>query len=105
MSNAQRLGVSRALWWRGMVALATLGLVVFGVVGGTVGVRAAAPPAADLTVFAGGLDGPRGLAFGPDGNLYVAESGPGGTNSTDGQCEQVIRRSAHTRAGPGRASR
>ena len=40
-------------------------------------------------VFATGLNNPRGLKFGPDGNLYVAEGGLGGTNSTEGQCEQV----------------
>src|SRR6476660_1639436 len=40
-------------------------------------------------VFATGLNNPRGLKFGPDGNLYVAEGGLGGTNSTVGQCEQV----------------
>ena len=40
-------------------------------------------------VFATGLNNPRGLKFGPDGNLYVAEAGLGGTNSTVGQCEQV----------------
>ena len=44
---------------------------------------------ATSTVFATGLNSPRGLKFGPDGNLYVAEGGLGGTNSTDGQCEQV----------------
>jgi len=36
-----------------------------------------------------GLNDPRGLRFGPDGNLYVAEGGLGGTNSTIGQCTQV----------------
>src|ERR1700761_4914493 len=44
---------------------------------------------ADMTVIASGLDGPRGLKFGPDGNLYVAEAGTGGTESTVGSCTQV----------------
>ena len=38
----------------------------------------------------GGLEGPRGLRFGPDGNLYVAEAGTGGSNSTQKLCTQVI---------------
>lgn len=33
---------------------------------------------ANETVYASGLEGPRGLAFGPDGTLYVAEAGLGG---------------------------
>jgi hypothetical protein len=41
------------------------------------------------TVVATGLEGPRGLRFGPDGDLYVAEAGLGGTNSTAGICTQV----------------
>jgi hypothetical protein len=40
-------------------------------------------------ILASGLEGPRGLRFGPDGYLYVAEAGTGGTNSTAGQCTQV----------------
>src|SRR5919112_1103851 len=48
------------------------------------------PPSANVTVFAEGLDNPRGLEFGPDGQLYVAEGGQGGTTSTDGECEQVV---------------
>src|SRR5215216_5368018 len=48
------------------------------------------PPSANVTVFAEGLENPRGLHFGPDGLLYVAEGGTGGTTSTEGQCEQVV---------------
>jgi hypothetical protein len=45
------------------------------------------PP--NATIYASGLEGPRGLAFGPDGSLYVAEAGLGGTTSTIGTCTQV----------------
>jgi hypothetical protein len=48
------------------------------------------PLSANVTVFASGLNNPRGLAFDPDGNLYVAEGGTGGTASTVGQCTQVV---------------
>jgi hypothetical protein len=43
-----------------------------------------------ISVYASGLEGPRGLKFGPDGALYVAEAGHGGTNSTGGLCAQVV---------------
>jgi hypothetical protein len=38
-----------------------------------------------LQVVADGLDNPRGIGFGPDGALYVAESGSGGPN-VEGNC-------------------
>ena len=55
---------------------------------------ASAPAYAQLssnaTVYASGLEAPRGLKFGPDGDLYVAEAGTGGAVSTVGtNCVQV----------------
>src|SRR5260221_14214700 len=46
-------------------------------------------PSANVHFFSGGLNNPRGLKWGPDGNLYVAEGGAGGQTSTIGQCTQV----------------
>lgn len=45
---------------------------------------------ANVSVFAAGFNNPRGLKFGPDGYLYVAEGGAGGTLSTVGLCEQAV---------------
>jgi hypothetical protein len=53
-------------------------------------VMAQPPLPANATVYAMGLEGPRGLRFGSDGNLYVAEAGLGGTTSTGTACKQVV---------------
>jgi hypothetical protein len=44
------------------------------------------PGRARLSVIASGLDNPRGLAFGPGGALYVAESGRGFGGVSSGPC-------------------
>ena len=71
-----------------LMALALAGLSIL---------NAHAQTSSNVSVFASGFNNPRGLKFGPDGNLYVAEGGAGGSLSTVGVCEQA----AGPPAGPG----
>jgi hypothetical protein len=45
---------------------------------------------ATVSLFATGLNNPRGLKFGPDCKLYVAEAGLGGTENSDRLCPQLV---------------
>jgi hypothetical protein len=72
-----------------------MNIIRFSVLAVTTAIAAYAPVVLEAqelgkpTVVAKGLEGPRGLRFGPDGDLYVAEAGLGGTHSTAGLCTQV----------------
>src|ERR1700761_5270087 len=73
--------------------LSSIKRILLPVVGVAVSLAPQAMPAqlsANAVVVASGLEAPRGLRFGPDGDLYVAEAGTGGMNSTSGECAQVI---------------
>jgi hypothetical protein len=74
-----------------MLALACVAATVLALAvgGGSIAAQAAFSP--NVSVFAWGLNNPRGLTFGADGGLYVAEGGLGGSAMTsDADCAQVL---------------
>src|SRR5689334_3478700 len=74
---------------RTIAILATALLVAAGVLSLATPVRTAAAQTGDVDVVATGLVNPRGLAFGLDGSLYVAEAGRGGAHLVQAGYGQV----------------
>jgi hypothetical protein len=73
-----------------MLMVTCVGLLTLQSSGGASGAAGAASDGGPRqSVFATGLDNPRGLVFGPDGHLYVAEAGTGGTESTGERCPDL----------------
>ncbi len=58
----------------------------------TIGAQTATPMSDDgVTAVASGLSAPRGFTWGPDGVLYVAQSGPGTTEKATGAASSVVK--------------
>jgi sugar lactone lactonase YvrE len=79
-----RISVRRAGAVAGLLALAAVTAFGGPATAGPRTAKGGSGGSGGLTVVADGLDNPRGIGFGPDGALYVAESGSGGS----GPCVQ-----------------
>ena len=62
-----------------------MAVAICAVLVGATGVSGSGAPT--VSVFASGLNNPRGMKFGPDGALYVAEAGTGGETPNDASCQ------------------
>ena len=70
-----------------LAAVLTLALVPIAAIG-----QDATPnPDAAVTAVASGLSAPRGFTWGPDGALYVAQSGPGNDADATGPRSSVVK--------------
>lgn len=81
---------ARSLLCGGAATAALLVSAVFAATGAAAASPATFAASANVAIYATGFNNPRGLKFGPDGKLYVAEGGPGGSGSTAGDCKQVV---------------
>lgn len=73
--------------FKSATAIAGLVLLSSSVLAGSFGAssdRRHGPPRPSVKAYATGLTSPRGLTFGPDRNLYVAEAGVGGALTPTG---------------------
>lgn len=92
MTNWITRGIGR---WPALAATAALalGLAVGPAMAGEPSAKAGRKRAQpDVTTYASGLTNPRGLTFGPDGDLYVTEAGTGGPMTATGgpDCPAIV---------------
>jgi hypothetical protein len=76
--------------WRHAVRIGTALTAVLGPMIGINATSVAAAPKTSFTTVASGFDNPRGLAFGDEGRLYVAEAGKGGPTCVPGGPEGAV---------------